>query len=170
MCIWFNYLCTSCLPSSDINNNIRIIILLLYFLRHGLSEYVLVHSDRYSAGNYKNNFNLSIFCFSVSLVFGIITMIAGIVGVPLGSILGTSLKKKYPRVDAIICGVGLILSAPLLLASLLLVRTHFTLTFVLIFFGQLFLNLNWSLVADILLVRYRTDFKYLLFFFYQSFL
>lgn len=86
-------------------------------------------------------------------------MVAGIVGVPLGSILGTSLKKKYPRVDAIICGVGLILSAPLLLASLLLVRTHFALTFVLIFFGQLFLNLNWSLVADILLVRYRTDFN-----------
>merc|ERR1712227_531465 len=63
---------------------------------------------------------------SVPFVFGVVTMMSGVVGVPLGMILSTKLKAKYPRADPVICGVG-------------------------IFIGEVFLNLNWSIVADILL-------------------
>ncbi|CAB4058515.1 SPNS [Lepeophtheirus salmonis] len=48
---------------------------------------------------------------NVALVFGAITMLSGIVGVPLGSILSTKLQRKFPRADPIICGLGLVISA-----------------------------------------------------------
>lgn len=91
--------------------------------------------------------------FSVSFKFGAITMVSGILGVPLGAILSTKLVKHYKRVDPIICGVGLLLSAPFMTLTLYTVQFNSTLTYVCIFFGELALNLNWAIVADILLVR-----------------
>jgi hypothetical protein len=83
-------------------------------------------------------------------------MLAGLIGVPLGSYLSTVLSKRYPRCDPIICGSGLVISAPLMAAAMYYVNTVDTaLTFTLIFFAELALNLNWAIVADILLVRDR---------------
>ena len=91
--------------------------------------------------------------FSVSFIFGAITMSAGILGVPLGSYLSTKLSKRYPRGDPIICAVGLLLSAPLLAASMILVTVSAPLAYISVFLGQIALNLNWAIVADMLLVR-----------------
>ncbi|KAH8232784.1 hypothetical protein KR026_000252 [Drosophila bipectinata] len=87
----------------------------------------------------------------VAFIFGVITMMAGLIGVPLGSFLSQFLKKRYPTADPIICAFGLLLSAPLLTGACLLVNGNSAGTYVLIFFGQLALNLNWAVVADILL-------------------
>lgn len=87
----------------------------------------------------------------VSFIFGAITMTTGIIGVPLGSYLSQRFNRKYPRADPYICAVGLILSAPLLAGAMLTVSANATLAYVLIFFGELALNLNWAIVADILL-------------------
>ena len=89
--------------------------------------------------------------FSVAFVFGVVTMMSGVIGVPIGSLLSTKWRPKQQRADPIICGVGLALSSVFLCLSLFLVNVNFFLAFVLIFIGEISLNLNWSIVADILL-------------------
>ncbi len=78
-------------------------------------------------------------------------MMSGIVGVPLGSILSTKLKQKYPRADPIICGAGLLISALLLGLGIFAASWNIHVAFLLLFVGEVALNLNWSIVADILL-------------------
>ena len=80
-------------------------------------------------------------------------MTAGITGVPLGSYLSTKLSKQYPRSDPVICAVGLLLSAPLIAASMIFVTYSAPLAYTFVFLGELALNLNWAIVADMLLVR-----------------
>ncbi|VVC26629.1 Hypothetical protein CINCED_3A023943 [Cinara cedri] len=88
---------------------------------------------------------------SVALNFGIIAMAAGLIGVPLGSYLSQRLKVRYPKADPLICAGGLLISAPLLFLGLALADKCYYPVLVLIFIGQIALNLNWSIVADILL-------------------
>jgi len=85
-------------------------------------------------------------------MFGIIAMAAGLIGVPLGSFMAQRLKVRYPNADPLICAGGLLISAPLLFLGLALADKYNYLVLVLIFIGQVSLNLNWSIVADILLV------------------
>lgn len=79
-------------------------------------------------------------------------MAAGLVGVPLGTVLAQALKRRYPRADPLICASGLLISAPFLLGSMFLVSVHTNAAYALIFLGAVALNLNWAIVADILLV------------------
>lgn len=79
-------------------------------------------------------------------------MLSGIIGVPLGSYISQRYIEKYPKCDPFICAIGLLLSAPLMLAAILCVDVDITAAYVFIFFSELTLNLNWSIVADILLV------------------
>ncbi|XP_037823534.1 protein spinster isoform X1 [Lucilia sericata] len=87
----------------------------------------------------------------VSFKFGAITMVAGIIGVPLGSILSQKMAKRFPTADPLICAFGLIFSVPLLTGAMIIVTQNSVSTYVLIFLGQLSLNMNWAIVADILL-------------------
>merc|ERR1712012_662335 len=88
---------------------------------------------------------------SVAFVFGVITMMSGIIGVPLGSLASTKWRPKEPRADPLICGFGLATSSVFLCISLFTPNVNFFLAFVLIFLGEISLNLNWSIVSDILL-------------------
>jgi hypothetical protein len=91
---------------------------------------------------------------SIPLIFGAETVLAGILGVLVGSLLGQRLRRDYPTADPLVCGVGLLLSAPFMVGTLILASGASAITtFTLMFYGQLFLNLNWSLVADITLVK-----------------
>lgn len=80
-------------------------------------------------------------------------MLSGIIGVPLGAYLAQRLRKRHPRADPVICGFGLLISAPCIVAAMLLVSVNAPAAYCLIFFGEIALNLNWAIVADILLVR-----------------
>ena len=90
---------------------------------------------------------------SVSIIFGAVTMVSGMLGVPLGALLSTFLREKFPRADPIICGTGLILSSFFIFATFFFARTNIFMGFAFVFLGEVALNLNWSIVADILLVR-----------------
>ena len=79
-------------------------------------------------------------------------MLSGVVGVPVGSILSVKLRPKFARSDPIICGAGLVIASIFLCIAIFTCNKAFILAFVLIFFGEIALNLNWSIVADILLV------------------
>ena len=88
---------------------------------------------------------------SVPFIFGLVTMLSGIVGVPLGMLLSTKLRAVYPRADPIICGAGILISALFLTLGIILCDSHVVLALVLIFLGEVSLNLNWSIVADMVL-------------------
>lgn len=92
--------------------------------------------------------------YSVSLRFGAITMLSGIIGVPLGTYLTQKLKKNSCRNDPIVCACGLMISAPLLAGGMIMITQNELIAYVLVFFGEIALNLNWAIVADILLVRF----------------
>jgi hypothetical protein len=96
-------------------------------------------------------------------------MLAGLVGLTLGCYLSQKLKPRYPKVDPIICGVGLFISAPLLLGTTFAVTYNIALCYVLLFLGQVALNLNWSIVSDILLVRNKNRLSSIFFFLYKNF-
>lgn len=80
-------------------------------------------------------------------------MLAGLIGVPLGSILAQKLRVCWHQADPLLCAAGLLLSAPMIFFAIITASSNSIACFVLIFFGQLALNLNWSIVADILLVN-----------------
>lgn len=90
----------------------------------------------------------------VSLLFGVITVITGLLGVIVGSIMGKKLRVKYPTADPDICGWGVLISAPILFGMMLLAQGPQGPTYVTFFIGQWFLNLNWALATEMLMVRY----------------
>ena len=79
-------------------------------------------------------------------------MVAGLIGVPLGSWLSTKLKTRNPRADPLICAFGLLSSTPLMFLAAIMAEYDTIACYTLIFLASLFLNLNWSIVADMLLV------------------
>ena len=86
-----------------------------------------------------------------AFMFGLVAMIAGIVGVLIGSLTSQILRLRMQSfsIDPIICATGLIASVPALVGGIYL--THYSVIFALIagFVGQVFLNMNWAIVSDI---------------------
>jgi hypothetical protein len=99
------------------------------------------------------SFYSKIIYYSVSFIFGAITMTAGIIGVPLGSYLSTNFIKRFPRIDPVICAMGLLISAPLIAFSIFFITESPLAAYIAVFIGQVALNCNWAVVADMLLVR-----------------
>lgn len=87
----------------------------------------------------------------MALYFGVITVLAGLVGVAGGFALAAKLRPITQAADPLICGFGLISGAPFLFLALLLSRNSPILTWVMIFLGETLISLNWALVTDILL-------------------
>lgn len=79
-------------------------------------------------------------------------MVSGLIGVPLGMWLSQRLREKYEQADPLICGVGLLAGAPFLFFASCLCSVNIPVSYMLMFIGEVLLNLNWSIVADILLV------------------
>lgn len=88
---------------------------------------------------------------TIAFRFGIVAMIAGLAGVPTGAFLVQKLRPKFPKVDALVCAVGLLVSCPFIFLAIYTARYSPTLCFTMVFFGMFFLNLTWPIVADILL-------------------
>ncbi|KAL9919528.1 lysolipid transporter protein spinster isoform 3-T4 [Glossina fuscipes fuscipes] len=87
----------------------------------------------------------------VSYKFGIIAMIAGLIGVPMGTWFSERFRPAMENCDPYICAVGLLISSPLVYCALVLPVTSTTLCFLFVFAAQLSLNLCWAIVADMLL-------------------
>uniref|UniRef100_A0A8C4NAZ5 SPNS lysolipid transporter 1, lysophospholipid n=2 Tax=Eptatretus burgeri TaxID=7764 RepID=A0A8C4NAZ5_EPTBU len=87
----------------------------------------------------------------VSLIFGVLTCVSGVIGVGMGAEIARRLKLRNPRADPLVCAVGLLSSAPFLFLALTTAVYNTTLTYVFIFLGETLLSLNWAVVADILL-------------------
>lgn len=66
----------------------------------------------------------------MSLIFGVITCIAGFLGVGMGSAMAGKLRKKNPRADPMVCAFGLMMAAPFLFFAIVLSKTNTMLTWV----------------------------------------
>ncbi|XP_025090714.1 protein spinster homolog 1-like isoform X2 [Pomacea canaliculata] len=87
----------------------------------------------------------------VSLEFGVITVVAGFLGVFLGAEGARWYRRYNKQADPLICAFGLLSSVPFLFFALTLAKISPPATWFLIFVGETLLCLNWALTADILL-------------------
>nr|CAD7569709.1 unnamed protein product [Timema californicum] len=87
-------------------------------------------------------------CCSVSLVFGLVAMIAGVVGVPFGAVVSSFLRPRLPYMDPCICGAGLLLSVPCLMGAAFYASGNFIVCMVFVFFASVSLNWTWAVVSD----------------------
>lgn len=92
------------------------------------------------------------YAVSVSYKFGLVAMLAGALGVPAGALLSERLRRSHGHADPLLCAAALLTSMPLVFAALVAAASRRALTYALIFFGELTLNLTWSVVADMVLV------------------
>ena len=92
----------------------------------------------------------------MSLAFGLVTIAAGLLGVPLGSYLSQKLRPRFRTADPLICAYGMLVSSPILYIGMVIAISPHSLAWVYLtmFLGTLLLNLNWSLVADMSLVNF----------------
>jgi len=98
--------------------------------------------------NWSSNYTSSVPEENVTLYFGIVTCVGGLLGVISGMLLSKYLRPRYQWVDPVICGVSLLLSIPFLVGGILLAKDHLEYSFVVILFGMYFLNFNWSVAVD----------------------
>ncbi|XP_065571061.1 protein spinster-like [Artemia franciscana] len=84
-----------------------------------------------------------------SLLFGIISMVCGLIGVPTGAYLGRVLKPRFIASESLITGAGLLLAAPFFFAVIYLARYDTTAVWIMLIIAQLFVNLNWALTVEI---------------------
>lgn len=85
--------------------------------------------------------------------FGMIAMVAGLIGVPLGSFIAQRQRATNPECDPVICGYGALISAPFVYLVLITAGHSSGVSFFFVFIAMVALNTCWSLVADMLLVR-----------------
>ncbi|KAJ1124884.1 hypothetical protein NDU88_003331 [Pleurodeles waltl] len=86
-----------------------------------------------------------------SLIFGIITVLTGLLGVGAGVEISKWYRKRNPRSDPLVCAAGLLGSSPFLFLAVACAGSSTVATYVFIFIGELLLSMNWAIVADILL-------------------
>ncbi|XP_075205610.1 protein spinster homolog 1-like [Anomaloglossus baeobatrachus] len=84
-----------------------------------------------------------------SMIFGILTVVAGIIGVVAGVEIAKRFKKYNPRADPLVCGFGMLGSAIFLFVAIYLANISLVATYVLIFIGDILLMMNFSIAADI---------------------
>ncbi|XP_024592016.1 protein spinster homolog 2 isoform X3 [Neophocaena asiaeorientalis asiaeorientalis] len=87
-----------------------------------------------------------------SLIFGVLTVVTGLVGVILGAEASRRYKKVNPRAEPLICAASLLTAAPCLYLALILAPTTLLASYVFLALGELLLSCNWAVVADILLI------------------
>lgn len=80
-------------------------------------------------------------------------MLAGLIGVPLGSIIAQRLRLTVLNCDPIICAFSLLSSSLFVYAAVVTANISLIWSLIFVFIAQVTLNFTWSLVADMLLVR-----------------
>ena len=127
-----------------------------YFIEKGLSVREQNHLDGYEDDFDSEEYDTKIerdsfkhliyflYFFSVGFLFGVVLCVAGVCGLLLGSGLSIWLRKRIAWIDPIICGIGLLVSSPLIFVALYITDQSVKMAFISMFFGQVFLNMNWA--------------------------
>ncbi|KAE9547455.1 hypothetical protein FO519_009333 [Halicephalobus sp. NKZ332] len=93
---------------------------------------------------------------NISLTFGVITCLAGLSGVVIGSNISKYCSKKLDheaavQANPVICGSGVLISTPLMFLSLVFTVTSMNLGWVLIFIAVTCMCINWAVNVDIIM-------------------
>ena len=78
-------------------------------------------------------------------------LVAGILGISIGTFISAHFRPKYRTIDPLIIGVGLLLAGVFLFIGFYSVASSILASLVLIFFGTTFACLNWAVVVDMTL-------------------
>uniref|UniRef100_A0A224XK30 Putative sugar transporter/spinster transmembrane protein n=1 Tax=Panstrongylus lignarius TaxID=156445 RepID=A0A224XK30_9HEMI len=84
-----------------------------------------------------------------TLTFGILAMVAGVIGVPGGSLVALWLRKWLKTADPLVCAVSIAIGLVFLFAVLLTEIDDHILSYTLIFLALLFVNVPWAIMVDI---------------------
>ena len=87
----------------------------------------------------------------VSYYFGAVMALAGVIGVPAGSMVSQKLRGFFPNADPMVSGVSLMLSVPILFTGFITARHSVSMCYLLTFIAGLLLNCNWAIVSDMTL-------------------
>lgn len=88
----------------------------------------------------------------MAFVFGAELTVAGVIGLVMGSGMSYKLRDRFPWIDPTICGVSLLISSPFIFVGIGFAVESIALAMVMVFFGEVFLNMNWAVAVDISLV------------------
>lgn len=86
---------------------------------------------------------------SVTLIFGIITILAGVLGCLIGPYLSKIYLRKDPAADAIVSALALLGATPFVYAALYFSPFRYTLTWLLIFIAETLVSFTWPLTTAI---------------------
>lgn len=103
----------------------------------------------YSLQKLKNNEEDTI--QSVSWIFGIITFVAGVVGVAIGAEIARRWKKTNIKADSLVCAYGILGAIPFLFFALYIADKNQYLMWAFILIGNILMCMNWCPNGDLLL-------------------
>lgn len=87
-----------------------------------------------------------------AICFGAVTVVAGISGTLTGSEMAKFLGKYTRKAEALVCAAGMLLSTPFLFLALTVAQYRvLPVAWIMVFFAEFFLCLNWAPVAAMLL-------------------
>jgi len=85
---------------------------------------------------------------SISFIFGVIICLSGFGGVILGTGISKVWKKTRKNADALLCGIGLLLAGPLMLAAFEITTYNLSISWLCIFLSNLFMCFTWTPSTD----------------------
>lgn len=86
---------------------------------------------------------------TITRTFGVITIIAGVVGCLGGPALAKLYARKDHAADSVVCALSLLCATPFVYSAIFFSPTHYTLTWALIFVGETLVSFTWPLVTAI---------------------
>ncbi|XP_063906150.1 protein spinster homolog 3-like [Zophobas morio] len=89
--------------------------------------------------------------YVVSSIFELIIHMSSIVGLLAAYLISRKLKEKYPRADPLMCSIALLTATPLAIITTYLSNKDQISTYVVLFFGNVCLNMIWAITMDICL-------------------
>ena len=85
---------------------------------------------------------LSLSYYRVALIFGVVTCLAGFLGVLIGSESARRLRVRFKSADPVVCAVGQLIAAVCLFAAMISSHYHTSITWVRCFYCALFIKLG----------------------------
>eukprot|EP00794_Sanderia_malayensis_P013800 gene13800-15245_t len=85
----------------------------------------------------------------VSFIVGIITFAAGVSGVLAGAEVSRRFRHIFTNAEALVCGYGVLIGAPLLFLALFFADKNVPVTWTLVFFAEVFFCMYWVPNADL---------------------
>lgn len=86
---------------------------------------------------------------TITRTFGTVSIVSGVGGCLLGPHFAKAYSRKDPAGDAMVCGICLLAATPFVYMAIHYAPTHYSITWLLIFVGELLVSVTWPLLTAI---------------------